>query len=351
VSTDLTPAAQAAGVVLRPRVHPNAVLAVRPDGRWLITAPTGRTCIRVGQAEARVVSLLDGRTLDEVAVRSGQSLSFVSEVVRRAEEARLLLTDHEPTSARIDIQTYWYILIRLVDPARFFARLAKIVPTWLVGPGTGLAALYGIGAIVVAATSSPRSSWHSLAARPAASLATFVAVAVLSTLLHEGAHGYALAAQGGRVGGSGITIMCFVPLPHCDVTGAWAIPSRVGRLVVALAGPATNLALVGVAVVLPLDRTLTSLVVAWNAPATAYNLLPFFRLDGYYALAFWLDGDHLIRQTQRALAAMLVRSGPRPCLTPAVRGFLIGALLLLVIAASLAVAVSLAGAGVLRRPT
>src|SRR5262249_33443267 len=93
----------------------------------------------------------------------------------------------------------------------------------------------------------------------------------------------------------------------------------------------------------------------------AINLLPVLRLDGYYALALWLDSWNLISCTCRVIAARMLRLLGRPvqsrlsarfqglldmptdALPADIRGFMIGTALLTAIVALLLVLAAFVG--------
>lgn len=119
-------------------------------------------------------------------------------------------------------------------------------------------------------------------------------------ILHEFGHAYAAALQGCRVKSMGVALLVLFPVLYTDVTDAWRLTDRRGRLLIGAAGMGLELVLAVLAsmlwLVLP-DGALRGaafLVAGLTWIMTlAVNLNPFMRFDGYYLLADALDMENL----------------------------------------------------------
>ncbi|MCX7934087.1 MAG: hypothetical protein N3A66_02375, partial [Planctomycetota bacterium] len=143
-------------------------------------------------------------------------------------------------------------------------------------------------------------------------------------LCHEMAHAYAAEAAGCRVRAMGITLICLWPIPFCDVTDLWRVPSRRKRLGVNLAGVAMECGLAGLALfVWSLSEAGAVNSIAFILSSTALfstlavNLNPLMRFDGYYALSDLLNIPNLRLRAAAALRWLIARfclgcSWPRP---------------------------------------
>lgn len=111
----------------------------------------------------------------------------------------------------------------------------------------------------------------------------------VSLALHEYGHGFALALGGRQSRSMGFTWFYLLPVPYCDTAAAWTLESRYSRLLVALGGPTVNFIIAGCAGVAASIfgnsevLVLTSVI---NLALGMWNLIPFVKFDGYWAVAF-----------------------------------------------------------------
>lgn len=121
---------------------------------------------------------------------------------------------------------------------------------------------------------------------------------LLSAIMHEFGHGMALKLFGGQVGEIGIIFFFCQPLFYCNTNGAWLLTEKIKRAVVSGAGMIADLT---VSLFLFILYFLTSLysvrldfvlcISLLMIGKIAVNLIPFFRLDGYFVLSD-LVGEH-----------------------------------------------------------
>jgi CRP-like cAMP-binding protein len=181
-----------------------------------------------------------------------------------------------------------------------------------------VAAVASAAGLAAFAADAPRYWRLAFASASAATLAIVYGAVVLSTLVHELGHGVALKAFGRQVPRAGIGLYYFAPIVFVDTSDAWLEP-RSRRLVVSLAGTATDVALAGAASLLAValdDGPAVTALAAFAAisyVSVLANLNPLLRLDGYHALV-----DLLGRPGLRAHAlAWAGRRLPRALRDPA----------------------------------
>ena len=136
---------------------------------------------------------------------------------------------------------------------------------------------------------------------------TMWCTAAVVILVHELGHGFACKYFGGEVRELGFMLLYFQPAFYCNVNDAWSFPERRARLWVNAAGSVIELAAVGLATAVWLiaapgtvvaDVALAAMVFG-GATTVLGNMNPLLPLDGYFALADWLEIPNL---RQRAMA-------------------------------------------------
>lgn len=134
---------------------------------------------------------------------------------------------------------------------------------------------------------------------PRGALLFFSSLAVVKTL-HEFGHALAARHQGLFVRRMGLALMVFMPILYTDVTDAWKLPSRRGRVLVGAAGILTEIGIAAVSLflwsVLP-DGPLRGIMFHFSGASILstilVNLNPLMRFDGYYILMDWLRISNL----------------------------------------------------------
>ncbi|MBT9459667.1 MAG: hypothetical protein IV097_23830 [Burkholderiaceae bacterium] len=123
-------------------------------------------------------------------------------------------------------------------------------------------------------------------------LALLVAVAVGRGLLHELGHAAACRRHTGSVGAIGFGIFMTTPVLYCDVSDIHLLPRR-AKAMVGLAGGD-----IGV------------MKVFWlSLVAIAFNLVPFYRNDGFWVLNDLAGTDDLLKQSLAACEAGRAKVG------------------------------------------
>ncbi|MEM6979791.1 MAG: site-2 protease family protein [Planctomycetota bacterium] len=133
-------------------------------------------------------------------------------------------------------------------------------------------------------------------------------------VIHEMGHATAARHHGVRVGRGGVMFFMMAPLAYVDVTDAWALPRRLQRVQIAMAGVYFELIMASVAIwvwwCLPvgLAKHFAAQVFFLAGPATLLvNANPLLRLDGYYVLADWWDIPNLRSQGRQLVNKLLHR--------------------------------------------
>ncbi|WP_146242794.1 site-2 protease family protein [Curtobacterium sp. MCBD17_019] len=164
-----------------------------------------------------------------------------------------------------------------------------------------------------------------LARPPADAVVVVIALVLLQLGAHETAHAVALRTQGARVREIGVGLLYyFVPVAYVDRTEAYSVRSRPGLVLIALAGPVLDSALIGVAAVVALvvghdaHRVLVLYVTA-ELILLVVNCNPLFRSDGYHAIeaafgalnmrarAFTIVTNAVLRRAQPAYVRAMTR--------------------------------------------
>lgn len=324
----------------RPRLDP--AVRIGPglwDGdRQMFTLHDPRTgwYFRIGRHEHFLVSHMDGeRSVDEIED------AFIERFERRLTPALwqsiftllgqrgLLAGTDDPIlmerlrdsrNSQLDRSRTWlHARLPLVRPERLLDALATLMrplDRWAVWASVWLATLGAIGYVI--------ASWDeiipqalTLWTNPVAVI-TFFVLSWVSMALHELGHGVTARLYGAN--GIEIGVMWRLPMiaAYCKVDDTLLFHDRLRRVRVALAGVT-----VSVAVCLPFVAvhwltggqgtwgTLSAAMLTFGMVFGLVNLLPIFRLDGYYVLSHLLGVSTLDESARRELVR-LVRPGRFP---------------------------------------
>lgn len=181
----------------------------------------------------------------------------------------------------------------------------------------------------------------------------FLAARGALVAVHEAAHGLALASYGRRARRGGLRLVFVFPFAFVDTSEAWFEPRR-HRLAITLAGPVSDLVLGGAFAIaclaLPAGSPRDVLFqVAFAAYVGAlFNLNPFLDRDGYHVLVDLLGRPRLRERARTELARRLGGEGALDR-DPALRRFALAGLGWSIVAAGIAIAISLIYAPILRQ--
>ncbi|PYF98934.1 putative peptide zinc metalloprotease protein [Georgenia satyanarayanai] len=287
----------------RPRLAEDVVLhpPAEQDAPWILQKGTHQY-IRIGEDLAALSRALDGAA-DHASLAGALGPRWTPALVGQAVGQladKGMIADGRPPARRRRVRVLGphRIQLTLLHPERLLAVLRPVAAVAGHRLSLGAGALVVLAGLVALVT---LRSDVSLAMGSPLPLVGYLAVGVgflLTTCVHELAHGAVLTALGGRPTRMGVMLFYFTPAFFCDVTDGWRLPRRHQRVVVALAGIAVQLVVGGLAalaaVVAPLEARQTLLVFAvLTYVACVMNLLPFIKLDGYLALMSALDVPHL----------------------------------------------------------
>ena len=238
------------------------------DNCYTVEDPVNSSFYRVGIAEYRFISLLDGdstvghvlallaRTYPDTALTEGEAavvcrwlveseLAFTSESSR---PARLKETADAATRART-WQNWNPTTVRLplLQPDRFFDAVIRWI-SWLYSPSA--LAVWLIVAVVAAYHVASR--WDRFVASSQGIFASdnwlWLGLAWIALkVLHELSHGAVCKRYGGTVREAGIMLIMLAPVAYVDVTSSWSFRSKWQRLHTAAAGMIVELIIASLA--------------------------------------------------------------------------------------------------------
>lgn len=140
----------------------------------------------------------------------------------------------------------------------------------------------------------------------------FMLILIISTTLHELAHGFVCKHFGGKVRSIGVAIYYFRPAFYCDVTDTWTFRKRYQRFFTHAAGLMMNFWLCSLGALLlpwsfhnPWLQVFLTINFFISGISALVNLNPFIRLDGYYMLADVLKINNLRSASFNVFYSML----------------------------------------------
>ena len=309
----------------RPRLAPGVELLGQMqdtgfvDRQWLIQREGA--FLQVTELLYRVAEQIDGeRTLEEIAAELTASTDWAvtADNVRQVLLAKLIpmglvLTagdtvapradDREPSPLQINLRRVM-LGPRVIDPVtrvlRYLYAPAVLVPLLLV-VATAYGWLYlvrGVGDAFRAALYTPGG------------LLVVLGVAIASGIVHEFGHAAALRYGGGKVRGMGIGLYIVYPTFYTDTTDAYRL-GRWARLRTDLGGIYFHLlfGLALIALYFVTGQELLLAIVLVISGDILYQLIPYLRLDGYWALTDLTGIPDFFSQTGPFLRSVLPLPG------------------------------------------
>ena len=144
-------------------------------------------------------------------------------------------------------------------------------------------------------------SWHAIT--PARAVTLWITAGAV-ILIHELGHAFACKYFGGEVRELGFMLLYFQPAFYCNVSDAWSFPERRARLWVTAAGSWIQMVVASLAAIvwwaaaqrtLAADVALAAMLMG-GVTTLVTNANPLLPLDGYFALADWLEIPNLRRR-------------------------------------------------------
>lgn len=150
--------------------------------------------------------------------------------------------------------------------------------------------------------SAEQIGYRDLLAYAPQELLLLVAVAVGRGLLHELGHAAACWRHTGSVGAIGFGIFMTTPVLYCDVSDIHLLPRR-AKALVGMAGTVMDIVFLTLMVGLA-GNDIGVMKVFWlSLVAIAFNLVPFYRNDGFWVLNDLAGTDDLLKQSLAACRA------------------------------------------------
>jgi multidrug resistance efflux pump len=279
---------------------------------YVVGRPSVGRYIKLGETEARVLQLIGGRTLPEIAATfaaqfgGNLTLATLTKFLTKLNQINLLAGEGlSAESSTQQFSRHAYLRLRLFDPDPLFTLLVPKL-RWLWTPIFVVASVL----LMVVTLLLALGHWAELATHSARLISEHFLLIFLASLLvvfsHEFAHGLTCKAFGGRATEVGMLLIYYcLPALYCNVSGLHAIAKRSRRLWVIAAGVYWQL-LVG---------TLSLLAWLWLEPYTlladtalifclgsllniAFNANPLIKLDGYYFVTQWLHFPNLMERSR-----------------------------------------------------
>ncbi len=335
-ASSITPA------VSGPRLRPDLVIEKQGDGdtlRYLIIDPAHNRYWQCGASQYKLLTLFTGElTPEEIVARYIEQTHIrlrpeqLDAVLHKLEDLGFLAQEDHAVQADIPsplpvkarrrfafpptITKRW----RLFPAQRLLAPL-EVHTRWLFSPGfLALCALLSIVTTWVVVhdgwTQGIVPIWLGLYLHPSlADWGQFTAALIVTAVIHESAHGLTLQHFGRQPGyyGLGVSLRGGVFF-YMEIGEIWRLNARSQRVAVSLAGPLASLLIgtVGALLwwILPRSAALSPWVAALMAAGVLtaiYNMIPFFRSDGYFALSDWVQIPNLDRKAQAYLLQTIFR--------------------------------------------
>jgi putative peptide zinc metalloprotease protein len=311
----------------RPKLHPEVKIVrreVKGLVHYVVREPTERKYYQLDEVVVTLMRLMNGeRTPEEIADLASESLGarptagvvadFAQKlkrmgiVERSPAEQHLMLQERirKKRKVRSKQRTQGSILrlqFAFGDPDRVFGRLQRALH-WMWTPAfIAVSVLFFATYLIVTFARWPEFAQgtidlYTLNGIGVWDIVLIIAITTVITVIHELGHGLTTKALGGEVHEWGAMLLYFSPAFYCVTDDAWTFQKRSHRLWTTFGGPWIELmtATVG-GVVWALTEPGT--FVNWVAFLTFLlgglssifsNLNPLIPLDGYYALADWLE--------------------------------------------------------------
>ncbi|MGI9037451.1 MAG: efflux RND transporter periplasmic adaptor subunit [Gemmatimonadota bacterium] len=311
----------------RPKLHPEVKIVrreVKGEVHYIVREPIDSKYFQFDEVVVTLMRLMDGeRTPDEIADAAtatlgarpsagvvadfAQKLKRMGIVERSPVEQHLMMQERlrKKRKVRSKQRTQGSILklqFAFGDPDEQFGRMQRAL-AWMWTPRfIAVSMLFFLTYVVVTML-----KWDEFAAGTIAlytldgigpwDIVLLIAITAVITLIHELGHGLTTKALGGEVHEWGAMLFYFSPACYCVTDDAWTFQKRSHRLWTTFAGPWIELMVATVGGVI-WAVTEPGTFVNWVAFLTFLtgglssifsNLNPLIPLDGYYALADWLE--------------------------------------------------------------
>jgi putative peptide zinc metalloprotease protein len=286
---------------------------------YILGNPNVGRYIKLGQTEYNVLSLIQGRSIPEIASEftrlygAGLIVPTIIQFLSKLTQYNLLAGQGlSATASSQQLSRHAYLRFSLFNPDAFFGRIVPKI-RWVWTPwfviGTLLLKLW---IFFLALQNWDELSTHTT--RLTTDHYVLILVAGLIVIFsHEFAHGLTCKAFGGRSTEVGVLlIFYFLPALYCNVSGLHLIPQRNRRLWVIAAGVYWQLLVGAIALLCWLllePYTLlsdTALIFSLGSLLNiAFNANPLIKLDGYYFFSQALQLPNLMEKSRAYWRSLL----------------------------------------------
>ncbi len=343
----------------RPRLRPDVKLVrreVHGEINYVAKEPDEGKYYQFREREGALMQLMDGRRTpgdiaDEAARMLGQRwapgniadfaqmLKRMGLVERTPAEERLMLMERlrrerKTRSQRKTKGSALRITYSMGDPDRLLAWMVERMRWAWTRPFVILSlALFAVYTIILVAAWEPfweaTKDLYMLRGYSPWDFFLLYVIMILVAIIHEFGHGLTTKAFGGDVPEMGGMLIYFQPALFCNTSDAWLFRKRSHRIWVTLGGPWIGLLVAAVAAIVWIATEPGTFVnkvaffafLAGGALSVLTNFNPLIPLDGYYALADYLELPNMRERSfeywgwlaKRALLGMAVAE---PTVTP-----------------------------------
>jgi putative peptide zinc metalloprotease protein len=319
-----------------PRLRPDLAIIeqlFKGETSYVVKDPTTRKYFRFGAVEIAVMRSFDGRrTPDEIARALAEQglripartvegfarkLSAVGVLERTLVERTTLELERLRAERRRRRQPKLFRgeLLRMRwamgDPDALFNKLLPLIrwaftPAFLALSVVLFVAYFGVLAARWGEFSHTVVQLYSLGNLTFGAVMVLWLTALVVILIHELGHGFTCKHFGGEVHEMGFMLVYFQPAFYCNVTDAWSFPEVRSRLWVTAAGSwiqfvVASLAALTWTVVRPgtlVSEIAVAAMLIGGGTTILTNMNPLIPLDGYFALADWLEIPNLRQRAQ-----------------------------------------------------
>ena len=333
--------------ILRPRLRTTVqVYRQHYRGRmWhVLQDPTSNQFFRLNESAYRFVALLDGRRniaevwdvcndqLGDEAPTQGEAIQLLGQLYT----SNLLQGEMPPDAEgllqrfrkrrRREIQgrmtNIMFIHVPLYDPNNFLNRWLGLFGAVFSWWGLVLwAGLLATGFYFLAGHWDELiESGRSVLKLKTSDLPLLYVGAIIAKIFHEFGHAFACKKFGSTEGGGevhemGIMFLIFTPLPYVDASSAWALRSKLKRMMIGGAGMVVELAIAAIAAIIWTQTPEGSIIRAMcynvmfiaSISSLLFNGNFLLRYDAYYIVSDWLEIPNLAPRSKQYLYYLVKR--------------------------------------------
>ncbi|MDQ5871384.1 MAG: hypothetical protein M3547_04165, partial [Acidobacteriota bacterium] len=295
------------------------------DVNFIVKNPETHKYFMFREPEWHLIRLFDGtRTRQQIlydynrTVRSPISINLIlsyEESLRRMElleqsvvEANLALLDKGASFKRRKAEqktegfNIFFIMFHLIDPDRFLTRTVKYVRWIWTPPVVAIVLVASIWTVSVFVQNGAQI-WaetlelYKFIGKPLVDILQFFAILCIIGAIHEYAHGYVVKMYGGEVHDIGMALFYFTPVFYCETSDSFMFTNKWHKFWVTVAGIYIEAIICAFATLLwvasypdTLTHELAYKTMLLTGLATVFfNINPLIKVDGYNALASYLE--------------------------------------------------------------